>query len=141
MLTKSVPRDLALSADIYSRAVEDSAGCWVWQGWKDNGYGRIRSKGQVYKVHRVSYEYLVHEIPDGLVIDHLCSNRSCINPYHMEPVTQAINAARVDQTPKMNGTHCGNQHPLDIDNVYMYQGLRKCKTCRRDTQRRFRENK
>lgn len=139
MLTKSVPQDLALSADIYSRAVEDSKGCWVWQGWKDNGYGKVRSKGKQYKVHRVSYEFLVCEIPDGLVIDHLCKNRACINPWHMEPVTQAVNASRVDQTCKMNGSHCGNGHELTEENIYMYQEQRKCKACRRDAQRRFRE--
>ena len=71
-------------------------GCWVWTGamFATTGYGAIRVDGRTTVAHRVSYEAYVEPIPDGLHIDHLCRNRRCVNPAHLEPVTQAINNQR-----------------------------------------------
>lgn len=72
-------------------------GCWKWKGWKSgNGYGRIRVKGLACTAHRVTYELLVGEIPCGLVLDHLCSERSCVNPFHLAPVPQQANVRAGD---------------------------------------------
>jgi endogenous inhibitor of DNA gyrase (YacG/DUF329 family) len=76
------------------RIVED---CWLWEGCTRGGYGRLKIDGKMSEAHRASYEYHVGKIPEGLVLDHLCRNRSCINPAHLEPVTTAENIRRGEQ--------------------------------------------
>jgi len=72
-----------------------ATGCWLWMGGRDkNGYGYYCSGGSVRCAHRVAYEQLVGTIPEGLHIDHLCRNPSCVNPEHMEPVTLLENLQR-----------------------------------------------
>lgn len=76
-------------------AVDPETGCWVWQRYRDrNGYGRKHSKGTMCWAHRVYYEQFVGPIPEGLDLDHLCSNPPCVNPEHLEPVTRAENTRR-----------------------------------------------
>lgn len=83
-------------ADVVSRYVEVD-GCWLWTGSRRGGYGRAKLAGiGSIDAHRLSYEHHVGPIPDGLVIDHLCRNRSCINPAHLEPVTTKENIRRGD---------------------------------------------
>lgn len=70
-------------------------GCWLWTGTKaDTGYGQLSVKGRPYSVHRLAYSVLVEPIPSGLEIDHLCCNRACFNPLHLEPVTHIENVRR-----------------------------------------------
>jgi hypothetical protein len=69
--------------------------CWLWTGSiKGTGYGQIMIDGRPARAHRVAYELLRAEIPSGLVLDHLCGIKACVNPWHLEPVTQAINVQR-----------------------------------------------
>jgi hypothetical protein len=84
------------AAKSLSRFVEVD-GCWLWVGSLRGGYGRVRFNGKLVEAHRLSYEHHVGKIPDGLVIDHLCRNRSCINPEHLEVVTEAENIRRGNQ--------------------------------------------
>jgi hypothetical protein len=73
--------------------VEKTGGCWLWTGSRNGGgYGNYGGKG----AHRYAYELLKAPIPPGLVIDHLCRVRHCVNPDHMEPVTQSVNCRRGD---------------------------------------------
>lgn len=117
---------------------QDPGRCWLWQGATGpTGYGRIRrtnlpSDGMVY-VHRVTYEALVGPIPDGLVIDHLCRVRNCVNPKHLEPVTCRENLLRGHTGPAANlaKTECPSGHPYDAANTYHYMGTRQCRACRR----------
>lgn len=68
--------------------------CWEWYGAIcDGGYGRYHT-GKNWKAHRFSYEYLVGPIPPGLALDHLCHNKRCVRPDHLEPVTTKDNNRR-----------------------------------------------
>lgn len=65
--------------------ITEQNGCWLWQGHRDRkGYARIWMNGRHQSAHRVTYELLVGEIPEGLEIDHLCRVTSCVNPGHLE---------------------------------------------------------
>src|ERR1700751_234362 len=70
-------------------------GCWEWHGYvSKRGYGFFHAFGRPRPAHRVAYEIYVGEIPGGLDLDHLCRNRSCVNPAHLQPVTRQINILR-----------------------------------------------
>jgi hypothetical protein len=111
--------------------------CWNWTGKTrtPDGYGRMvtRVKPQAMRmVHRISYEHNIGPIPDGLMLDHLCRNRACISPKHLEPVTNAENQRRANEFV----THCKSGHPLSGDNLYICKGgrgesMRVCRICAR----------
>ena len=120
------------------------SGCWEWMGARNSdGYGNLVFCGRWFKAHRFFYEILVGSIDPGLEIDHLCRNRACVNPDHMEQVTHQENIRRGDQTNKgweRNITHCPQGHAYTADNL-VKQGeskKRKCKTCLRERARRHR---
>ena len=71
-----------------------ATGCWVWQGFLYAGYGLVKIEGRSRRPHRVSYERRHGPIPEGMELDHLCRNRACINPEHLEAVTKEVNAQR-----------------------------------------------
>lgn len=120
--------------------VEHSGDCWLWTGATANGYGRIRIGGRSVSTHRAAYELLIGPIPDGLQIDHLCRNKLCCNPAHLEPVTVRENLLRGDTFNARNAakTVCHLGHPLSGDNLYIAVGRRHCRTCRREASRRRR---
>jgi hypothetical protein len=79
--------------------------------------------------HRASYQAFRGEIPDGLVIDHKCKVRCCVNPDHLEPVTYKENNRRSPRSINLK-THCIKGHPLSGDNEVYYGGQRSCRICR-----------
>lgn len=117
-------------------------GCWEWHGARNTkGYGNIRvdKDSPAKSVHRVAYTEMVGPIPEGMEIDHLCRNRSCINPDHLEAVTRITNIQRVDQRK----TVCKSGHEMTAANTRIYttkSGMetRKCRACGRDSTRQYR---
>lgn len=108
--------------------------CWEFVGARDpNGYGRIRHGDNARLAHRVAYEISVGPIPDGLTLDHLCRNTSCVNPAHLEPVTVGENVLRgtAPSAVAARKTHCKNGHPLSGGNLQMEGSKRRCKTCQK----------
>ena len=84
---------------------EDESGCWIWHGQVSGRYGRFAVTPPGYGLrnvaaHRWSYTYYKGEIPESLVLDHLCGVKLCVNPDHLEPVTQAENVARSAHLPR-----------------------------------------
>jgi hypothetical protein len=124
-----------------SKVARDPAGhCWVWTASRSpEGYGRFWLNGQNLYAHRVSYGLWVGPIPEGLTLDHLCRNRACVNPDHLEPVSIAENIERGEAgAKKRNATHCVQGHPLSGENLYVKpNGFRVCRTCARAATRRY----
>lgn len=108
--------------------------CWNWIGAiTSRGYGNFRSK----LAHRVSYEKYVGTIPDGLTLDHMCDNKLCVNPEHLEPKTQYENNMRGSSATALNARKdvCVNGHPLHGDHIKIVNRKdgtrRKCQLCQK----------
>jgi hypothetical protein len=138
--------------------VERVGDCWVWQGTlSHNGYARYKlpcrwgapssrkAKPVHTQVHRLAYMVMVGPIPSGLVTDHLCRTRACVNPAHLEPVTtlenlrrgvRGVRAAGRSDTPRASGklcapdTHCAHGHEYTPANTRLEErGRRRCRAC------------
>ena len=123
--------------------VDAATGCWLWTAWTDrDGYGRI-TVGIPRSAHRVAWEEFRGPIPAGLHIDHLCRNRRCINPDHMEPVTPRENTLRGTSIAVVNKvkTHCKSGHVYDEANTYRWRNRRHCRSCNRAAHERRAQRK
>lgn len=114
--------------------------CWLWTGAQfKKGYGQFPNDGRSVSAHRWAYERLEGPIPEGLVIDHLCRVPACVNPAHLEPVTQWENTmrGRSESSRHAAQTHCVNGHEFTPENTYMRKDRygRCCKACFRERRR------
>lgn len=129
------------AAELFNARVQRSEGCWPWHGSINRGgYGVLTLGGREGKkvyAHRLSYELHVGPIPEGLELDHLCRNRRCVRPDHLEAVTRRTNTIRgvgPALLARLNGskTHCANGHPFDEENTrHRKGGGRTCLICER----------
>lgn len=113
--------------------------CFIWIGLTDKGYGKISYNNKTYRVHRLVWELLINKCPANLVADHLCRNRACWNPNHLEWVTNKENILRGRSPSAKNAlkTHCCNGHELIESNLKRRsnRSYRECLTCSRERRR------
>jgi hypothetical protein len=139
----------ATVALFHGKYVVEDAGfdspCWMWRGNRDrDGYARFAAgeKRGFSRAHQFAYEVLVGPVKGGLHLDHLCRNRRCVNPSHLEPVSVRENLMRGETYAASAAakTHCKYGHPLSGENLYVPpgSGTRKCRECVRRRKREWR---
>jgi len=121
----------------------DENGCWIWLGGKSNGYAYFWFEGKNVKAQRFSYALFMGGLPD-LPLDHLCRNRACVNPEHLEPVSTKENVLRgIGITSKnFKKIYCKNGHPFSQNNTYFRPtGGRSCIICLKNTKQKYENQK
>jgi hypothetical protein len=118
--------------------------CCLWNGVKNSGgYGYFSINGKMREAHRVSYELFVGPLDPSLTLDHLCHRRSCVNPKHLEQVTQKENSLRGNTINRHNHgkTSCPQGHDYNKLNTYVCpKGQRHCRICGRAANKRYKAN-
>jgi len=137
-----MPTDTTIFSFLARVDWENDTGCWNWTGGlSEGGYGMfcLGKRQALVRAHRYAYEQFKGPIPAGLVVDHLCRNRRCVNPDHLEPVTMLENIQRgrgfatSRYSPNTLVTHCPQGHPYDEENTYRTKkGHRACRQCHRE---------
>lgn len=125
--------DQRLPIRFWSKVSPNASGCWLWTAaLRSDGYGQLTLNKKGRSAHRLAYEALVAKIPSGLELDHLCRERRCCNPAHLEPVTRQENVRR-----GLRGvlhTHCPHGHEFTPANTAINnRGHRYCRQCSRDS--------
>ena len=119
--------------------------CWIWQASKFwQGYGQFGYEGKNWYAHRWSYTYFRGEIPSGLELDHTCKIKSCVNPYHLDAVTQVGNMNRAVQRKEnyhSSQAYCKRGHKFTTENTYINKKssgaiIRYCRMCKRERDRK-----
>lgn len=137
--------DLPVQVARYGVTIDQQSGCIRSRAPHDHdGYARVGG----IPAHRIVYREVVGPIPAGLVLDHVkargCTWRDCINPAHLEPVTNRVNTLRGESFAAVNAAKeaCDHGHPFDLLNTYYPpDGRRQCRTCNRAAVARYRERK
>lgn len=130
------------AVDRFLAKVEKTESCWNWTGSIAGGYGKFWFEGGPRLAHRLAYFHWVGPVPEGLTLDHLCRNTSCVNPDHLEPVTLVENIRRGTQGwNHRDKTHCPKGHEYTPENTYHGTNGRACRACQREHQRTYRLRK
>jgi len=126
---------------VYSK-IEKTKNCWIWKGTiNSQGYGVAWFNGKLHRAHRLIYEWERETIPQGMVADHICRIRNCVNPDHIEIITNGANVLRGVSQSAVNSRKkfCIRGHKFTPENTYSYtRGWRCCKTCFNARNRRVR---
>lgn len=136
------PKVTPVNDRFWNRVDKLSTSCWIWTGTVGRAnYGEFwlsTTQGHTF-AHRYAYQIVKGEIPKGLVLDHLCRNPLCVNPDHLEAVTQQVNTLRGVGPSAINAqkTYCPKGHEYTEENTYIHSGKRYCCICRREHQRQF----
>jgi hypothetical protein len=124
---------------------EPNTGCWLWAGsTRGIGYSGIRWQGRIVYAHRVAFEAFKGAIGDGLYLDHLCRQRMCVNPAHLEAVSHRENTMRGRGLAAINArkTECHRGHPYTVENTYWdTTGGRECRICRQSARDRYKSRR
>lgn len=120
--------------------------CWDWNASLNtrDGYGQVNFRGKMRRAHTVAYELEVGRVPAGLVLDHLCRRRHCVNPSHLEPVTLAENTKRgmAPSAVSVRTNRCLRGHELtEANTINRANGKRECRICDNAGQRRRHQGK
>lgn len=130
------PGDTRIDERFWKKIAVTDNGCWEFTGSKSNGYGKVQRGGVKMPTHQFTWTRLVGPIPDGLEVDHLCRNRPCCNPEHLEPVTHRENVLRGESPCAKNAkkTHCSKGHEYTPENIMKkYLPARQCLECYRES--------
>lgn len=136
--------DPRLPERFWEKVIPTSTGCWQWMAYQNNyGYGQFWWDGKIALAHRIAYQALVGDIPEGEQCDHLCRNRGCVNPTHLEAVTSAVNTSRglSGFDGPTNGL-CRRGHDTRLTGgIYIHpDGRRECAVCKQRRNRTARAN-
>lgn len=130
-------------ARFMSKVESQPDGCWQWSGSKTKGgYANLKVGGKTLVAHRLSFEHFVGPIPEDKQLDHLCRNRACVNPEHLQAVSSRVNVLRGIGTGARYArrTSCSHGHPFTEENTYVRpDGGRKCRICKRSQNREYKQ--
>jgi hypothetical protein len=133
--------DVARFASAYEVGAND---CWIWtRRLSPKGYGEFSLLSKNYRAHRVAYQMFVGLIPEGLVLDHICRVRHCVNPAHLRAITAGENVLCGETLAAANKakTHCAHGHEFTEENTYRYRGERRCRACSMAANKRHEANR
>lgn len=131
---RDIPDDINVERFFSKIKVNQNNNCWEWQGALQSGYGFLAQDKVSHRVHRVSYKIFKGSLIKGMVIDHICRNKSCVNPDHLRQVDQHTNTFENSENimaKNKQKTHCKRGHEFTIENTTKEKTGRSCRECRK----------